>query len=109
MGKVYLVTSLYGDEYFNTVREVNSHKPGGEEPESVDRLDAAKECNRLLGYADDMELKFWQARSLLDELVYTADPNSSGVVDRVTAFLEANPLPPATAADRDGERSYGGG
>lgn len=87
-------------------------KPGGEEPEMVDKLDAAAECTRLNTLLDEQERKTHRIHHLLSELVdqFPDLPLLSRPTGRAAVkFLEDNPLPPATAADRDGGRSYGSG
>ncbi len=111
MSKVYLVDSLYETVYFNTVKEAGRYKPGNEEPESVERLDAAEECNRLLRDVDDGARTIRALRMLLEDLVnvgHSSDLQGTQAWKRVVKFVEENPLPPADSADRDGQRSYGG-
>lgn len=107
MGNVYRVGSMHGTEYFATAREADRCRPGGEEPESVTRLNAATECGRLRDEAERQENLFWAARSLLDELAAWVPSMPDGLARRIDAFLTANPLPAVTCADRDGQRSYG--
>lgn len=110
MSKVYRVGSYYGTEYFGTVKAASSYKPGGEEPESVDCVDAAEECMRLMKDVDDAERSIRGLRMLLEDLVDVC-PNEITVKtlagQRASKFCKDNPLPPADAADRDGGRSYG--
>ena len=68
MGNVYRVGSIYGSVYLNTWKEADRCKPGGEEPESVERLDAAEECTRLMKDADDAERTINHLRMLLEDL-----------------------------------------
>jgi hypothetical protein len=110
MAKVYRVGSLYGTEYFNTVREADRCKPGGELPESVICVDAAGECNRLERYMEETERFSQKVRLLLEELrdvcpVEVTHNTEAG--RRANKFIVENPLPPATSGDRDGQRSYG--
>lgn len=109
MSNVYRVGSMYGTVYFNTVREADRCKPGGEEPESVERLDAAEECNRLTQDAEAAERTINGLRMLLEDLlgVCPDDVFETPSGQRARKFVEDNPLPPATGADRDGQRSYG--
>lgn len=109
MSKVYRVGSLYGTTYHNTAREAARKKPGGEEPESVDRLDAAAECDRLHALAGEWESLFGEARVILIDLVDAlgSDARLLEPGRRAAAFVASHPLPPATAGDRDGQRSYG--
>lgn len=112
MGKVYYVGSIYKEVYFNTAKDCRRCKPGGEEPESVEVLDAAEECNRLMQDVRDAERTITSLRMLLEEL---RDVCSMDLLEgifagrRVCKFIADNPLPPADSADRDGGRSYGGG
>lgn len=110
MGKVYRVGSLYGTSYFNTLKEANQHKPGGEEPETFDQFDAAEECNRLAKDVSDAERTIHGLRMLLEDLVAACPEDllaTSPSGQRANKFVTDNPLPPADAADRDGQRSYG--
>ena len=114
MSHVYRIESIHGDgtEYVNTSREADQCRPGGELPESVTRVDAAGECNRLERYVRETERFAQSVRLLLEQL---RDECSVEVITgtaigrKVNQFLADNPLPAATAADRDGQRSYGGG
>lgn len=108
---VYRVGSLYGTHYFNTVREANKCRPGGEEPESVDKINAAEECARLDGEIEAADKTISGLRLLLHDLVDSYPnglPMSSEAWRRVVRFVNENPLPPADSADRDGQHSYGG-
>lgn len=112
MSNVYRVGSLYKTEYFNAAKEANRCRPGGEEPESVECVDAAAECNRLERSTEKIEQFGNSARLLLEELrdICPDDViNETEIGRRVSRFLEENPMPPATSADRDGQRSYGTG
>lgn len=109
MSNVYRVGSMYGTNYFNTAKEAVRCKPCGEEPESVERLDAAEECTRLHKSCNDMESDAVTLRRLLrcltdvcsDDVLATDDGKAA------LAYLAKNPAPPADAANRDGGRSYG--
>lgn len=110
MGHVYRVGSMYGTEYFNTAKETDRHKPGGEKPESVRRVDAARECNRLNRLLDETERELNRLRHMLRELLEECHPNGVAETEigrRVQQYFNANPVSPATSADRDGQRSYG--
>ena len=110
MGKVYRVGGVYGTEYFNTAREADRCKPGGEEPEEVICVDAAGECNRLERYVEAAERFGRTLRLLLGELrdAYPVELiHGSEIGRRVDKFIAENPLPPADSADREGQRSYG--
>lgn len=110
MGRVYLVNSLHGDvQYTNTSREASRAFPDGYE--SLSMLDGAAECNRLAAEVEEAEDRTRKLRLFLEDLVNITPGKveDSDVWQRVLEFCEKNPLPPATAADRDGERSYGGG
>lgn len=112
MGKVYRIGSIHGTTYVNTVREANAEKPGGEEPESVDCVDSAGECNRLNRMVDETERRLESVRYLLAELM---EDCPSDILFNTKAgkaafdYMAANPLPVVTCADRDGGRSYGTG
>jgi hypothetical protein len=45
----------------------------------------------------------------LSELNPRTDPRETNAWRRVLKFVADNPMPPATAGDRDGQRSYGTG
>lgn len=110
MARVYQANSIYETVYFNTSKEAMRYRAGGDElPESIERLDAAEECNRLLKCIDDAEGDYNAARMILDELfdICSANVRCSSVGKRAADFIAAHPLPPATANDRDGGRSYG--
>jgi hypothetical protein len=110
MAKVYRISGLSGAAYFNTRREADQFKPGGEEPEGFERLDAAKECNRLLEAEYQSEREVSLLRRLLFGLRDICPTDAMEENDRgrdVLEYCEANPWPPATASDRDGQRSYG--
>jgi hypothetical protein len=114
MGKVYRVSSVHGNgvEYFNTARDADRCKPGGEGPESVICADAAGECNRLERYCAEEEKLKWLFRYLLEELrdICPTDViHGTEIGRRVNKVIADNPLPPADAANRDGQRSYGTG
>lgn len=110
MSTVYRVGSHHATAYFNTAKDAARYKPGGEEPESVDRLDAADECNDLLTRVEQSERLWNSARLLLEGLL---DVCPSGVIHgteagrRASKFIADNPLPAADSSDRDGGRSYG--
>lgn len=112
MSKVYRIDSIYETVYVNTAREANRCKPGGEEPESVDCLDAATECNHLQEEIYSIERTVFALRMLLEEL---HDSLPRHILKELVAgqqldkFITDNPLPPAGSADRDGQRSYSGG
>ena len=110
MPNVYRVGSIYGTTYFNTAREADRHKPGGEEPEEVIRLDAAGECNRLSRYLDVEEQMSERLRYLLYELAERCEPgilSGTDVGRQVQKMMRERPIATATAAERDGGRSYG--
>ena len=110
MGKVYRVGGIYGTEYFDTAKEADCCKPGGEEPEEVVRLSAAGECNRLNRMVDETEERLHSVRYLLEELLMVCDPQTVADTEagrKAQKYIVDNPLPPATSADRDGQRSYG--
>jgi predicted transcriptional regulator len=110
MGNVYRVGSLYGTEYFNTAKDANRFKSGDEHPESIIRLDAAGECNRLERYTEEAERATRTVRWLLEELrnvCPTEIIHETEIGRRVNKFIAENPLPPADSCDREGERSYG--
>jgi hypothetical protein len=112
MGNVYRVDSHYGTEYVNTAREAERCKPGGEEPESVVRVDAAAECNRLERYLEEAERRERSMRLMIEELRDVCPVeviHGTGIGRQVNKFIANNPLPSADSADRDGQRSYGGG
>lgn len=106
----YRVAGIDDVQYFGTRREAERYKPGGEEPESVDRVDAAAECNRLERYVEEAERIRAVFRVVLEallelcptEIVYGTDTGK-----RAVKLLAEYPLPVATSADRDGGRSYG--
>lgn len=110
MAFVWRVGSYHGTEYFNTAREAGRCKPGCEEPESFSRVDGAAECNRLEIYIENAERTSNRLRLMLRDLlgicpVETVHGTEAG--RNALEYLAKNPLPPATAADRDGQRSYG--
>ncbi len=110
MGKVYRVGSLFGIEYFDTAKEADRCKPGGEQPEEVIRLSASGECNRLNRLVDEIEERLHSVRYLLEELLTVCDPQTVANTEagrRAGKWITDNPLPPADSADRDGQRSYG--
>ncbi len=110
MRHVYRIGSMYGVEYANTAREADRCKPGGEEPESVLRVDAAGECNRQERAIVEAERTICALRMLLEDLrnVCTVEVvHGTEAGRRANKFITDNPLPPATAGDRDGDRSYG--
>lgn len=107
---VYRVGSVHGSKYVNTSREAGQCRPGGEEPEIVDALDAAAECERLAKDVDDAERTIDGLRMLLADLVDVCPLDVIQTTEagkRAARFIEKNPLPPATAAERDGCRGYG--
>lgn len=110
MSNIYRVDSLYGIEYFGTSKEADRSRPYGEQPESVQRLNAADECNRLREEADDIERDMNTARLLLAELLDVC-PNE--IIEQTAAgrnaskFIDEHPMTAATCAERDGDRSYG--
>jgi hypothetical protein len=106
MAKVYRVGSYHGTEYVSTLRDADRTKPGGEEPESVERVDAATECNALIESFDEEERRGNVARRLLEE-VFDSRIVTQKLLAKIDAYFAANPMPPADAADRDGQRSYG--
>jgi hypothetical protein len=110
MSKVYRVESHYGVDYFNTAKEADRHKPGGEEPEEVVRIDGAGERNRLDRPVGENKSRLYHIRHLLEELLAVCDPQTvanthAGRMAR--KYIDDNPLPPADCAERDGGRSYG--
>jgi hypothetical protein len=110
MAKVYRIGSPYGTEYTNTAREADRVRPGGEEPESITRVDAAGECNRLDRMIDEAERTIRCLRMLLEDLRNVCPVEVTHKTDagrRANKFISENPLPPADAADREGQRSYG--
>lgn len=112
MGKVYRIGSMFGTTYVNTAEEARSEKPGGEEPESVIRVDSAGECNRLNRMVDETERRLETVRYLLSELMEDCPSDiflntKSG--KSAFNYMAANPLPVVTCSDRDGGRSYGTG
>lgn len=110
MATVYKACGLDETVYFNTSREVMRHKFGGDEiPESIERLDAAGECNQLVDEIRQIESQYYRVRMLLDELcgICPSDILAKGSGRRAAEFIAAHPMAPATAADREGERSYG--
>ena len=112
MSKVYRVAGVDSVEYFNTAKETNRCKPGGDEPESVECFDAAAQCNLLDRTIDETERRLNRVRMLLAELIEvcpTAAVFSTRAGKNAFDYLQANPLPPATAGERDGGRSYGNG
>jgi hypothetical protein len=112
MGKVYRVGSHYGTEYFNTRREADRCKPGEEEPESFECVDAAGECNRLERMVDETESRLNQLSCMVRELLEVCPPETvdgTEIGRRAQRYCIDNPLPPATCATRDGQRSYGSG
>ena len=106
MSKVYRVGSIHGTVYLNTAKEVDKCKPGCEEPESVDCVDAAEECNRLLKSEYDSEKALAHVRLLLLDLLNGCSIGTPAH-QRAMQYFEENPFPPSNAADRDGGRSYG--
>jgi hypothetical protein len=111
MSKVYRIGSMYGTEYVNTAKEANRCKPGGEEPESVERLDAAEECARLAKDVEDAERSINAVQMLLEDLCGVCPPDvleSTEAGKRASKFIKAHPLPPAGDGNRDGQRSYAG-
>lgn len=111
MSKVYRVASIYGIEYCNTAREADRCKPGGESPESVTCVDAAGECNRMEREYQQLEQMYDKVRYMLEELRDVCCPVEAmfktEIGRQVQSFIKENPLPPATDANRDGQRSYG--
>lgn len=112
MAKVYRIGSIHGTTYVNTAKEANAEKPGGEEPESVDCVDSAGECNRLNRMVDETERRLDSVRYLLAELMECCPSeilfNTKAGKDAFD-YMAANPLSAATSGDRDGGRSYGTG
>lgn len=111
MAKVHRVGSVNAVVYFNTAREADRKKPGGEEPESVTRVDAAAECNRLERYVEEAERRTALLRFLLEELRDVCPVeviHGTEIGRRVNKLIANDPLPPADSAHRDGQRSYGG-
>ncbi len=111
MSKVYRVGSVYGTTYFNTAKEADRDKPGGEEPESVQRLDAAEECNRLAKDVDEADRTIWALRTLLEDLVHACPSDVLRTTEagrRASKFIKDHPLPSADSCERDGGRSFGG-
>jgi hypothetical protein len=110
MSHVYRVNSYDAVVYTNTVRE-SARAVAADQWDSTDRVDAAGECNRLAGELRAAEEKLNRARLVLAELVDVAPRDTLATVagSHALAYLEANPLPPADSAHRDGGRSYGGG
>lgn len=107
MVHVYHIGSIYGDGYVSTLREVKRARPGGELPDSFSRVDAVAECNKFLRVVDDLEKEANAARLLLQKVADARDV-SVELLSEIDIYFAANPMPPATAADRDGQRSYGG-
>lgn len=110
MASVYKACGINETLYFNTSKEVMRHKFGGDEwPESIERCDAAGECNQLVDEIRQIEGQYYRVRLLLEELcsICPNDILAKGCGRRAAEFIEAHPLPPTTAADRDGGRSYG--
>ena len=110
MGQVYRIGSVYGTQYCGTIKEADRCKPGGEEPETFLRLDAADECNRLNRMLDEAEARINRLRNLLASLLDVCDPlvvAETGAGRAAQRYVSENPLPPADCADRDGRRSYG--
>jgi len=101
MPSIYYVGSHLGSSYFNTAKEADRYKPGGESPESFTRVDAAGECNQLAAQIDDLERELNVVRGMLYRL-WTDNSKED-----IEAYFEANPMATATHADRDGQRSYG--
>jgi len=107
---VYRVGGIFGTEYFGTAREADRYKPGGEEPETFHRIDAAGECNRLNRMVDETERRLDSVRWLLAELLEVCDPQTVSGTEagrKAQAYIVANPLPRADSSERDGGRSYG--
>ena len=109
MSNVYRVGSYYETAYFNTGKEADRFKPGGEEPESFERLDAAEECNHLLSEVQEAERTINRLRTLLEELhdACSLEIHHTDIGRRVSKYIADNPLSPATCSERDGGRSYG--
>lgn len=111
MANVYRVESIHGDgtEYYSTAREADRARPGGERPESIIRVDAAAECNRLERYADAEEARARTFRYVLGELLDACFDGAadSPAIRRARKIVADHPLPPADAADRGGPQSYG--
>jgi hypothetical protein len=111
VGKVYRVGSVHGTEYCNTAREADRCRPGGEFPESVICLGAAGECNRQERHIVEAERTINRLRILLRDLVSECSWDTIYKTEAGRAakkFVQEHPLPPEDAADRDGQRSYGG-
>ena len=90
---------------FNTAREADRHKPGGEEPESVVCVDAAAECNWLMEEIEKLEATKNTMRNLLENILDSG--LACHLYDSVVKVLADNPRSPADSSDRDGQRSYG--
>lgn len=107
---VYRVASLDEVHYFGTRREAERCKPYDEEPESLDRVDAAGECNRLNRMVDDAESRLARVRYMLAELLEACHPDTvadTRAGQEALRYITANPLPPADSAERDGGRGEG--
>lgn len=111
MGSVYRVGSVYGTTYHNTAKEADRQRPGGEQPESVDRLDAAGECSLLFAEAVRQEERYFAARLMLQDVCdcfLAEDDEDRRTMEAALKFLRDNPAPAADSAERDGGgRSYG--
>jgi len=107
---VYRVGSLYATEYFNTSKEAFRFKPGLEEPESLVRLDAAAECNKLDRMLDETETRLARLRYMVGEFleVCPSDVIANTEAGRqIQRYCIDNPVASATCADRGGQQSYG--
>ena len=69
MGQVYRLGGVYGTEYFNSKKAASRCKPGNEEPESFERVDASSECNRLIKLLEETDDRFSRMRCLVEELL----------------------------------------
>ena len=111
MNRIYRVGSVHGTVYCGTKKEVRTTKLGGEEPDSIEAVDAAHECNWLLDDIEAKEKEILQLRRIVAGLISESGGcpscESSEAYREAFAYMKLHPLPPATASDRDGGRSYG--
>ena len=106
MSYVYRVSNENGCEYAHSKVAARGIKPGGELPTSVEALEPYEECNRLAAEIDRLEAELRRASRIIRDI---SDYGLTGDISwAIEEFVKRNPLPPADASDRDGQRSYSG-
>lgn len=111
MSHVHRINGYDRDTYAATRRNAESILRNGG-AESIDCVDAADECNRLARECDRLEAELDRVRYILSQLVDELHPAfvaEYSAARTAAEYVKAHPPAPATAADRDGGRSYGGG